>query len=142
MKHIQKTTTQFFLAAMVLLGASCEGVLMTDALNDNAKVSLSTSIASPVAPKAKLADGLEIDSARILVKSIKLHNIYDDDSLDFKSGSFVLTLDPNVPTHEVALTEFPFGVYDKLTFRVHKPEDGETPPDLDFMESESGKDRY
>lgn len=144
MTQFKKTTTLFIAGFMALFGASCDGVLMTDDFDKNAKVSLTTTVASgsTVSPKAKLADGLVIDSARILVRSIKLHHVNDMDSMDFRSDSFVLTLDPDDPTREVALSEIPFGVYDKFSFKIHKPEDDETPSDPDFKEGNSGDERY
>lgn len=142
MTQLKKSILLLFAAGFI--AASCDGIVMSDDFEQNAKVSLSTTVATnnSTSPKAINAEGLTIDSARILVRSVKLHHINDADSMDFKSDSFVLTLDPDNPAREVALSQIPFGVYNKFSFRIHKPEDGETPPDPDFMESASGKDRY
>ena len=142
MTQLKKTNLLFITGLITLFGVTCDGILITDHGSEKAQVSLSSAISSTATPKAKINDGLVIDSARILVKSVKLHHVNDEDSLDFISRSFVLTLNPDIPMQEVALTEIPFGEYDKLTFRIHKPEERETPPDPDFKNGESGKERY
>lgn len=134
-----RSTISFFAAVLIssLIGIGCEGVLSTQP-SEVSQLKLSTHLpVGNAGTQLKAAmPGLTIDSARILVRSVKLHHEEDIDSLDFQSGSFVLILKPDEPIQEVALNEIPFGVYDKFSFKIHKPEEEEASKYPDFVDGE------
>ncbi len=134
----KRSMISLFSAALLIsmIGIGCEGILSTQP-SEVSQLKLSTRLAgtSDIQPKAGMP-GLTIDSARILVRSVRLHHAEDIDSLDFQTGSFVLTLKPDEPIREVALNEIPFGVYDKFSFKIHKPEEEELELYPDFTDGE------
>ncbi|MBX2989849.1 MAG: hypothetical protein KF749_01635 [Bacteroidetes bacterium] len=124
------------LAAVTLTGCSKESITSpTDGEN------FSLSIASPSSVQ-KTGGALTIESAKILVKNIKFHQFPSDNGVDVKVGPFAVTLNLNGPVHQVAASNVPVGKYDRIRFRLHKPEDFEPIPDQEFREGESGQLRY
>lgn len=105
-----------------------------------ANVSLGAGVVHRLAKAAH--PGLEIDTAKILVRRIKFHRAGSEDPADVKSDSFVLRLIPGAPVSEVAVARIAPGSYDRLTFDIHKPEDLEIPPDPEFRDGPSGNQRY
>lgn len=88
-----------------------------------------------------------ITEAKMLIREVELKSDLEDDgvaddSLDFKSDSFVAVLNLDGTPNEVAFNEVPAGTYDEIEFEVHKPEDNETPPDPDFKTGTSGDERF
>ena len=88
-----------------------------------------------------------ITEAKILIREVELKSDLEDDgiaddSLDFKSDSFVVVLNLEGTPNEVALSEVASGTHDEIEFEVHKPEDNETPPDSDFQTGTSGDERF
>ncbi|WP_440998515.1 hypothetical protein [Fodinibius sp. SL11] len=90
---------------------------------------------------------VEITEAKMLIRRVEFKSDLEDDgvaddSLDFQTGSFVVTLNLDGSLNEVAVSEVPTGQYDEIEFDVHKPEDNETPPDPDFKTGDSGDQRF
>lgn len=139
-----KTTNFYILIAMLFFAsANCIDLIPSDLSNGNSAMTITTQIASGTQAKMNTANNdLQIDSARIHVRNLKLHATRDADSLDFNTGSFVMTLDPADPVREIAITEIPFGRYDKVSFRIHRPAYGEIPADPAFVQGENGDHRY
>lgn len=104
------------------------------------------SLSFVVGDSSPLAKGLtshvQIDTAKILLRTIQFHNEGDSDSLDFKTESFVLDLDLSGGLNTVAVQEIPEGSYNKVSFRIHKPEEFEDVGDPDFYEGDSGSERF
>jgi hypothetical protein len=122
-----------------LVGGCTQDNGMTDP-TPAANVSLGVSVVHQLARTAH--GGLVIDTAKILVRRVKFHQATSDDSADVKSGSFVLRLVPGAPVAEIALARIRPGVYDRLDFDIHKPEDFEIPPDPEFRTGSSGSQRF
>lgn len=93
------------------------------------------------------ADELTITEAKMLIKEVELESSLEDDgaandTLDFETGPLVVSLNLDGTPNEVSINEVPAGSYDEIEFEVHKPEDGETPPDPDFKTGSSGNERF
>lgn len=95
----------------------------------------------------KQSSHVEIAEAKLLMRRVEFKSDLEDDgiaedSLDFKTESFVVLLNIDGSLNEVAVSEVPEGRYDEIEFDVHKPEDNETPPDPDFKIGDSGDERF
>lgn len=89
-----------------------------------------------------LASHVTVSSAKVMLKTIQFHSTSDDDSLDFKSEPLVVELDLAGGLTTVGPIDIPVGEYNKVSFRLHKPDSSENSLDPDFYESASGSDRY
>ncbi|MEZ4703454.1 MAG: hypothetical protein R2834_24200 [Rhodothermales bacterium] len=92
------------------------------------------------APAAKRA-AVVINEAKLLVSQIKFQSD-EADSLDFRAGSVVVNLDLDDQPVVVSVGSIPAGVYEHVSFQIHKPEDNETVSDPDFKEGTSGNERF
>ena len=89
------------------------------------------------------ADTLTLDTVKVLMKNIKF-KVDDDfeDSLDFKVGPFVLYLNLTGNLTTIGVSDIPAGTYNKVKFKIHKPEDDETVSDPEFKTGTSGNERF
>lgn len=120
---------------VVLQGCSKEGPT-TPATSENFSLSVMTG------SSVQKGGILSIESAKVLLKNIKFHQFPSDNGLDVKVGPFAVMLNLAGDITTVAATNVPAGLYDRVKFRLHKPEDFEPIPDPDFREGESGSLRY
>lgn len=130
------------LLAGFLLLSGCDSDSMSDP--DEARVSLSL-VTTGLVSASKGGDHITITSARILIRAIQFHARDGDtigDSLDFRTEPLVMQLSLDATANEVAVATIPNGSYHKISFRIHKPEDDETPPDPDFKIGSSGNERF
>ena len=96
-----------------------------------------------LSPLAKsLGDTVVIDTAKVLLKDIKFKSALDADSLDFKVGPFIVFLDLTGGVTEVVAGDIPDGIYDKIKFKIHKPEDDEVISDPDFYQGIGDDERF
>ncbi len=86
--------------------------------------------------------GVEVSSAKILLKAITFHSALSDDSADVATGSIVVTLNLTGGLTQVVAQEVQPGTYDRVRFKLHKPEDFEQISDPDFRTGSSGNERY
>jgi hypothetical protein len=82
-----------------------------------------------------------IESAKILLKKVQFKQANDPD-VDVKVGPFVVQLNLDGIVNTVAVGSVPPGIYNRVKFVIHKPEDFETPPDPDFKTGTSGNSRF
>ncbi|MBK7258485.1 MAG: hypothetical protein IPI01_11920 [Ignavibacteriae bacterium] len=85
---------------------------------------------------------LHITSVKILLKRIALSRATSDDSTDVHTGSIVVDLNLDAKMTPVTATRVRAGVYDRVRFDIHKPEDHESIPDSSFRVGSSGNERY
>lgn len=133
-----------FLSVCVLLVstlAGCNKDAATAPDGGAPNVSMSISSGSSLA-RGTAANSIEILSAKALLKNIAFHRFPSDNTVDVKAGPFVVTLDLSGTTNTIAASSIPAGQYDRVGFRLHKPEDIEPIPDPEFREGESGNQRY
>jgi len=108
------------LAVMFLTGCSKDETVSPVA--DNMEVSMMSS--GGVTDNG--LNTLTLDSVKVLLKDIKLNvSAASDDSVNFKTGPFVLRLNMNSSVNVISTAYIPEGTYDKVMFEVHKLQDGE-----------------
>lgn len=88
------------------------------------------------------AAGVAIASAKVLLKSVSFHSALSDDSADVETGSMAVTLNVAGGLTQVLARNVRPGTYDRVRFRLHKPEDLEPIPDPEFRIGTSGNDRF
>jgi len=125
------------LSAVTLL-ASCSG---DDKDKSSAGASLQIKSAAASRFTKAAADTLQLDTVKILMRNIQFKSTFDD-SLDFQTGMLVVRLNLTGTPNVIAVSDLPNGTYDRVKFRLHKPEDFETPPDPEFKIGTSGNERF
>lgn len=142
---------------LILFTTGCDSNSPT---TETAQLSLSFKLASGL---AKTSAAIEITEAKILVRELEFELVGDDadDGLDsdstkldieddeiddrddeFKTGMFVVNLDPASTVTNIVQGDIPYGTYDEIEFDIHKPEDTEAIPDDEFRDGSSGNERY
>lgn len=125
-------------AATVLLGCNNDAVTPVE---NSANVSLSIASRSQL-QKTDGTHVVTVESAKVLIKNIKFHQFPSDDANDVKVGPYAVSLSLTGNSTTVLATRVPPGMYDRVRFTLHKPEDFEPIPDPEFREGESGQLRY
>ena len=105
----------------------------------------SAPVAAPAAAGSNIvsttSSGLQIDTAKVLLKELEFHSATED-SLDFKQGPLILTLNLDSTVTSVAIDNVPHGLYDAISFEIHKPRPNETINDTDFVAGPKEDQRY
>ncbi len=85
-----------------------------------------------------------IVSAKLLLRTIQFHSVNDDDSSEFKTEAVIVDLDLTGGLNTIGVNDIAPGEYNKVSFRLHKPDDSENIDDTDFFGSDSagGNERY
>jgi len=83
-----------------------------------------------------------IDEAKALITEAELESEPSGVSQHIKIEPFVIHFNMTGAVVSVTSGEIPPGVYSKVKFKIHKPEDNEIPPDPEFREGSSGNQRY
>ena len=118
-------------------------ILSCEESNELPEATASLSFAVEQGSLAKAAnDHVALDSVKILLKTIQFHSVDESDSMDYKSDPQVVRLDLAGGVNTLSASAIPMGTYDKVSFRIHKPEDTETPSDPDFKIGDSGNERF
>lgn len=125
----------FLLLTVALTGCDSGGANETGPVRTSLRFQ-----ATYAAPAAKTSGVIDIQEAKMLVRAIKFHGT--EDSLDFKTGTLVVNLNPNDPSNTVVVEDIPEGTYKRITFDIHKPEDDETISDPEFKLGASGDQRF
>lgn len=111
-----------FVTLTLIAGCKSDDVVAPQ--SDNFDVSM---MSSPGVSDNPTANALVLDSVKILLKDIKLNvSAASDDSVNFKTGPFVLKLNLNSSVNVITTAMIPTGTYNKIMFEVHKLEDSET----------------
>lgn len=131
-----------FVALFALIAAGCRTEQTSSPASTARNVTFSITTA-PSSPNSPSLNALEISSAKILLKNIKLHRFPSNDGRDISVGpiAVMLALDGSLNTIG-GLARVPPVVYDRVKFRLHKPEDTEPIPDPEFRDGPSGQLRY
>jgi len=87
-----------------------------------------------------LTDTLIITSAKALINEVEVEN--QSPGISVHVNPFVVTFNSNGTIQEIIGGQIPAGTYTKIKFKIHKPEETETPPDPEFKEGTSGSQRY
>ncbi len=92
---------------------------------------------------AKSQSAIVVDEAKLLLKNVKFTPLSDDSTgHEFKTGKIAVNLRLDGEPTEIGVGAVPADVYKRITFKIHKPEDDETPPDPEFKEGTSGQQRF
>lgn len=126
-----------FLCTSLILITSCKDSTNNNQAGDNVTVSL----AKDKGLNKVASDPIVLDTVKILLKDIKFRQAAGDSS-NVKVGPMVVYLNLNgIPT-EFAAGIVIAGNYDKIKFRLHKPEAGDVISDPEFIAGSSGELRY
>ena len=125
---------------LIIALAGCDAP--TAGNGEPASATLSFMVGDNSALSKSLSGHVALSSAKLLLKTIQFHSVDDGDSLDFRSDAVVVDLDLTGALNTLEPIDIPMGEYNKVSFRLHKPGDGEDVGDPDFVEGESGSDRY
>ncbi|GIV58157.1 MAG: hypothetical protein KatS3mg042_1070 [Rhodothermaceae bacterium] len=135
-RYLGRYTLALSLLVLTLGLTACD----SDPNGDTPQVTLR--IAAENAP-AKGQSAIVIEEAKLLLKNIKFTPVSDDSTgREFKTGMIAVTLNLDGQPNEIAVGTVPPDTYKRITFKIHKPEDDETPPDPDFKEGTSGDQRF
>ncbi len=123
---------------IILISTGCN---LTDKTS-NPTVTINAMVKTGFTPKYKTSSHLTITEAKLLVRNIEFESALDQDSLDFETGTIIMSLNLNGGITEVAVSEIQPGIYNEIEFDIHKPEDSEVVPDSDFRIGDSGDERF
>ncbi|MCG6915363.1 hypothetical protein LJE86_15760 [bacterium BMS3Abin03] len=98
-------------------------------------------------------DALELTDVKILLRDIKLEQESaskttdgdhegEGDEVVVKVGPFVVNLNLDAITTDVAISDIPVGTYNEIKFKIHTLEASETPPDPEFIDGQDPSKRY
>lgn len=85
---------------------------------------------------------LHLTSVKVLIKRIVFSQAQSDDSADVYTGPLVVNLNLEGTMTTLAVTRVRAGVYDRVRFVLHKPEDDEVLSDPAFRTGSSGDERF
>lgn len=88
------------------------------------------------------ADEIVITEAKALVTQVEFELEGSETEHEVNAGPFVINFNMSGGLTPVTIGNIPAGVYDKIKFQIHKPEDNESIPDPEFREGSSGSQRY
>ena len=143
MKAFRFLMSGILMAGAVLL-SSCDTV-GPQSDSGVARVTLSLVTTGNGTASKGASQSIDITSAKILLRTIQFHARDDDsgsDSLEFRTAPIVAQLSLDGTPTELAVADLPLGSYHKVSFRIHKPDDNEMPPDPDFKIGTSGNERF
>lgn len=126
-----------FLFTSLILITSCKDSTTNSTAGDNITVSL----ALDKGLNKIASDPIVLDTVKILLKDIKFRQATGDSS-NVKVGPMVVHLNLNGNPTEFAAGIVIAGNYDKIKFRLHKPEAGDIISDTEFIAGTSGELRY
>lgn len=131
---MQKLSVLFMLSLFIFVG--CDN---PSEVQDN---SLSVTLFSEGSLQKVQNGTLQLNSVKVLIRKLEFKSANSNDFHDIKVGPFVVQINPNGIKTGVLINDITPGLYERVKFEVHKLEDFETPPDPDFIDGNSGSERY
>jgi hypothetical protein len=83
---------------------------------------------------------LVITEAKALITEVEIE--MSDSTRSYRRDMFVIYFNTDGSLQTALSSRMPKGTFKKIKFKVHKPEDFETPPDSDFKIGNSGNQRF
>ncbi len=83
-----------------------------------------------------------ITEAKALIEKVELETEPSSQSVYLKIDPFVVNLFSLNNVLQTVAGQIPPGNYNKIKFKIHKPEDYQTPPDPEFKTGNSGNQRF
>jgi hypothetical protein len=128
-----------FLLLLQMTGCGDAGVINPESKSsDNATVSLKGDDNAFDDP----AGVIVITEAKALLREIEFELEGSGIEHEINAGPIVVHFNFSGAVETILAGKIPAGVYNKVKFQIHKPEDNETPPDPEFKEGTSGNQRY
>ena len=133
----------FLIFAFAILLSGCD----SNAVEPQGESRVSLSIASTALNQVSLSKSshVSLSEVKILLREIQFHardSESEGDSLDFRSEAIVVILDTDSTVTELQISDIPSGTYHKISFRIHKPDEEETPLDPEFKTGQGGQERF
>jgi hypothetical protein len=133
----QKMIKLIFTAALTLIFAACsDSSTNPSGTNDN-NVSMSVKLDEGAGDNS-----IVITEAKALITNVEVETEPSGVSHSVRINPFVIYFNTSGAVITVTSGTVPPGSYSKIKFKLHKPEDWETPPDPEFKEGTSGNQRY
>ena len=104
--------------------------------------SLSVTVFSEGSLQKDQSSTLQLNSVKVLIRKLEFKSANSNDLHDIKVGPFVININPDGIKTDVMRSDILPGSYERVKFEVHKLEDFETPPDQDFIDGNSGSERF
>lgn len=125
----------------VVIVSSCGDSSSKSSIKEGTTLSMKADMSLPLG-KSAAGDTVVLDSAKVLLKRMKFESSTDEDSADFKIGPFIVRIDLTGGVTNITTGKIPNGTYDKIKFKIHKPEDDEDIADPDFKTGISDDERF
>ncbi|RPI13780.1 MAG: hypothetical protein EHM58_17820 [Ignavibacteriae bacterium] len=131
------------LALMLFYAGGCgdTSIINTDPSVTNDK-NVSISVKSENGALDNPSANIVIDEAKALITEVEFELEGSGIEQEVHAGPFVINFNVAGGIQLAALGKVPAGVYNKVKFQIHKPEDSESIPDPEFREGTSGNQRY
>lgn len=138
------TATVIIAAVFVILlvfAAGCSDDSSITNTTGSGSDNLSVSVKSDETALDNPAD-LVITEAKALITEVELETEPSGISQHIRISPFVVNYNMTGTLITMASANLPSGSYNKIKFKIHKPEDNETIPDPEFRTGSSGNERY
>lgn len=89
-----------------------------------------------------LDNTIVITEAKALIREVEFELEGSGIEHEIHNAAFVVYFNLSGAVQTFSAGKIPSGVYNKVKFQIHKPEDNETPPDPEFKEGTSGNQRF
>ena len=135
--ELKVLTVAVMLAFTFICGCSNDNVISSGGLsNDNMSIS--------VLSEMDQGDnsGIIITEAKALIEKVEVETEPSSESIYLKIEPFVVNLFSLNSVLQTVSGRIPEGNYSKIKFKIHKPEDYQTPPDPEFKTGNSGNQRF
>jgi len=129
-----------YLKIMAIVIVSSLMLACSDSKNANVTFSLKSD--ETVLSKAGAADTVIIDTAKFLISRLMFNGTGSADSLNVRTGPFVVIIHLDGTVTEIAAQNIPAGTYDHVKFELHKAAQNEDSPDPDFKTGPGGNERF
>lgn len=121
-----------------LAGCDDAGIITPETDGDNVSISVMNDIGAIDDPSGTIV----ITEAKALIREVEFELEGSGIEHEIHNAAFVVHFNLSGAVEVISSGNIPSGVYNKVKFQIHKPEDNETPPDPEFKEGTSGNQRY
>jgi len=138
--HAFKSTAMFLILITLIWGCGDNGISSGNNNNGNGSdnVSLSVKTGNVTDNPASIV----IDEAKALITEAEVEQEPSGTEHQIRISPFVVYFNLTGTLITVTTGSIPEGLYNKIKFKVHKPEDNEPIPDPEFREGPSGNQRF
>ena len=145
----KKIWTQAFILSVLFLtlltlmwGCGDNSISSDDNGNGNGNGSNNVSLSIKTDNVTDNPASIIIEEAKGLITEVEIEQEPSGTGHHIRINPFVVYFNLNGALITVTSGTVPSGMYNKIKFKIHKPEDNETPPDPEFKEGPSGNQRF